>query len=66
MTTSPMAPLLRSMQETGDIFTDNETDLSKKGRLENVHFINSNPVLALTRYVNDSYRNEVVHCAASI
>jgi hypothetical protein len=36
----------------------NETDLSKKGRLENVQFINSNPVSALTRYVNDSYETK--------
>ena len=36
-------------------YSANETDFSKKGRLENVQFINSNPVPTLTRYVNDSY-----------
>ena len=37
------------------LYNTNETDLSEKARLENVHFVNSDPVWALTRYVNDSY-----------
>jgi pimeloyl-ACP methyl ester carboxylesterase len=37
------------------LYNSNDTDLSEKGRLENVQFINSSPVWALTRYVNDSY-----------
>ena len=32
-----------------------EPDFDKKGRLENLHFVNSSPVWALTRYVGDSY-----------
>lgn len=37
------------------LYDMSETDAVTKGRLENIHFINSTPVWALTRYINDSY-----------
>ncbi len=37
------------------LYDMNEVDLFKEGRLESVHFINSGPVWALTRHVNDPH-----------
>jgi pimeloyl-ACP methyl ester carboxylesterase len=37
------------------LYDTGEADPIKKGLLENVHFVNSNPVWAFTRHVHDSY-----------
>ncbi|MFZ4774282.1 MAG: esterase/lipase family protein [Terrimicrobiaceae bacterium] len=37
------------------LYNSNATDLSQRARLENIQFINSSPVWALTRYVNNSF-----------
>jgi pimeloyl-ACP methyl ester carboxylesterase len=37
------------------LYNTAEADTIKKGLLENIHFVNSNPVWAFTRHVHDSY-----------